>query len=91
MPVDEYRAISNTFLIKSIKSGIAKIISIERLMNDIYNQYDSDVITEDTIDVKEPRAYVVVLYNDNYTTMDFVVFVLETIFYHPRVMAEKIR
>ncbi len=59
-------------------------------MNDTSLEYDSDVITKDSIDVKEPRLYHVILYNDHYTTMDFVVFVLETIFHHPRPISEKI-
>ena len=53
-------------------------------------EFESDVITEHDIDVKEPKPYHVVLYNDNYTTMDFVVHVLETIFHHPPRVAEKI-
>lgn len=53
-------------------------------------EFDSDVTTEDTIDVKLPRHYHVVLYNDHYTTMEFVVHVLESIFHHPRPRAEQI-
>lgn len=59
-------------------------------MNKISNEFDSDVITDHNINVKEPRHYNVVLYNDNYTTMDFVVQVLTTIFHHPVDIAEKI-
>jgi ATP-dependent Clp protease adaptor protein ClpS len=59
-------------------------------MADISHEFESDVITEQDIDVKEPKPYHVVLYNDNYTTMDFVVYVLETIFHHPRNIAEKV-
>ncbi len=59
-------------------------------MNEIDNEFDSDVITEDIIDVKEPKLYNVILYNDNYTMMDFVVFVLETIFHHSKNLANKI-
>jgi ATP-dependent Clp protease adaptor protein ClpS len=59
-------------------------------MNTIYNQFDSEVTTNHRIDVKEPKAYNVVLYNDNYTTMEFVVFILETVFHHPKDVAQKI-
>jgi ATP-dependent Clp protease adaptor protein ClpS len=36
--------------------------------------------TESHLELKEPPQYRVLLHNDNYTTMDFVVFVLETVF-----------
>lgn len=36
--------------------------------------------TEDSTDLAEPQQYKVLLHNDNYTTMDFVVQVLETVF-----------
>ncbi|MBN1464931.1 ATP-dependent Clp protease adapter ClpS [candidate division KSB1 bacterium] len=41
----------------------------------------SDVVTQQDIDIEEPKLYKVLLHNDNYTTMEFVVQVLETIFY----------
>ncbi len=59
-------------------------------MSDIANEFESDVLTKDHVDVKQPRPYHVVLYNDDYTTMEFVVLVLETIFHHARPAAEKI-
>jgi len=59
-------------------------------MNELGNEFDSDVITEDNIDVKKPNPYNVILYNDDYTTMEFVVFILETIFHHPKNIADKI-
>jgi len=40
--------------------------------------------------LKPPSKYAVVLYNDNYTPMDFVVFVLQEIFGHPFERAERI-
>ena len=40
--------------------------------------------------LKPPSKYAVVLYNDNYTPMDFVVFVLQEIFDHPFERAERI-
>jgi ATP-dependent Clp protease adaptor protein ClpS len=59
-------------------------------MSEIGHEFDSDILTEDRIDVKQPKSYHVVLYNDDYTTMEFVVYVLETVFHHPQPVAEKI-
>ena len=59
-------------------------------MSEIGHEFESDVITEHHIDVKKPKPYHVVLYNDDYTTMEFVVYVLETVFHHLRPIAEKI-
>ena len=59
-------------------------------MSDIGHEFESDVITEQDIEVREPRSYHVILYNDNYTTMEFVVYVLQAVFHHPAAVAEKI-
>ena len=59
-------------------------------MSEFGYQFEGEVITEQDIELKEPRSYHVVLYNDNYTTMEFVVFVLETIFRHSGEAAQKI-
>jgi ATP-dependent Clp protease adaptor protein ClpS len=40
----------------------------------------SDTLTEKKIRVRKPRQYKVLLLNDDYTTMEFVVSILETIF-----------
>jgi len=40
--------------------------------------------------LKPPPKYAVVLHNDNYTPMDFVVYVLQEVFNHPFERAERI-
>ena len=46
--------------------------------------------TEDQTDLREPKMYRVILHNDHYTTMDFVVDVLVKVFHKPAVEATKI-
>ena len=40
--------------------------------------------------LKKPRLYKVLLHNDDYTTMEFVVSVLESVFGHPAPVAMRI-
>lgn len=48
------------------------------------SQYDrdmeSDVVTKKKKKTKKPKRYRVIFHNDDYTTMEFVVQILETIF-----------
>lgn len=41
---------------------------------------ESENSVEDSIETREPGEYKVILHNDNYTTMDFVVKVLTSVF-----------
>ena len=48
------------------------------------------VLTENTIETKEPRLYKVLLHNDDYTSMEFVIAILETVFHKSANDATKI-
>lgn len=45
------------------------------------NERDFDVLTESETKLKKPPLYKVLLHNDDYTTMEFVVYVLRTVFH----------
>ena len=47
------------------------------------NEEDGQVTTEHSHEVKEPSMYRVVLLNDDYTPMEFVVWILQTVFHKP--------
>ena len=57
--------------------------------NDILDQ-ELGVITKDKPEVKKPNMYAVVLINDDYTPMEFVIYVLQTIFKKSYEEAKKI-
>jgi ATP-dependent Clp protease adaptor protein ClpS len=41
---------------------------------------DADVLTESETKLEKPKLFKVILHNDDFTTMEFVVFVLEYVF-----------
>lgn len=57
---------------------------------DMSEQYGGQLKEEIREDVKEPDMYRVILLNDDYTTTDFVVEVLVSIFHKPPIEAAKI-
>jgi ATP-dependent Clp protease adaptor protein ClpS len=48
--------------------------------NDEISGTDHELLLEDKQELKKPSLYKVILHNDDYTTMEFVVFVLQSIF-----------
>ena len=53
-------------------------------------QTDSELLERTRQETKKPELYKVLLLNDDYTTMDFVVEVLETIFHKQPAEAHRI-
>ena len=49
-------------------------------MADNRSKEQGDVLTKDEIRTKEPPMFKVVLLNDDYTTMEFVIMILQTVF-----------
>ena len=54
------------------------------------SRFDEDVETITRQETKKPPLYKVFLLNDDYTTMDFVVHILETVFHKPPPEATQI-
>lgn len=42
--------------------------------------HDGDLETIEKIKIKRPSRYKVILHNDDYTTMEFVIYILQTVF-----------
>ncbi len=59
-------------------------------MTKIFEQDESDISLDDKVRVEEPKKYRVLLHNDDYTTMEFVVMILEDIFNKSTAEAQEI-
>ena len=55
-----------------------------------HDESDGDLATDEKLRVERPRRYVVVLHNDDYTTMEFVVHVLEKFFHMGETEATRV-
>ena len=53
---------------------------------------ETNIVTKqkDVVKIKKPKQYKVVMYNDDYTTMEFVIIVLVNVFNKKLIEAEKI-
>ena len=61
-----------------------------RDQNDRDTDLDHGVVTETEKKLKKPPLYKVLLHNDDYTTMEFVVYILQTVFRHDATKATQI-
>jgi ATP-dependent Clp protease adaptor protein ClpS len=59
-------------------------------MADSERQTGGDVLERTRQQTNEPRMFKVLLLNDDYTTMDFVIEILETVFHKPPAEAYRI-
>lgn len=57
-------------------------------MSSKQNNDQTEVLTKEEIKTKEPSMYKVILLNDDYTSMEFVVQILETVFHKTPVEAK---
>src|SRR5918911_4811670 len=53
-------------------------------------ELEEQVVAESKPRLKKPPLYKVLLHNDDYTTMEFVVYVLQSVFHHPSTKATQI-
>ena len=50
-------------------------------------EHDGEVLTESETKLEKPKLYKVILHNDDFTTMDFVVFILVHVFLRSEIEA----
>lgn len=54
------------------------------------NHEDSDIAIIDKQEIKIPKKYKVIMHNDDYTTMEFVIYVLKRFFHKKQSEAQQI-
>lgn len=60
-----------------------------QIMQDATN-FETSVISKASQEIKEPSMYKVLLHNDDFTPMDFVVRILQEVFHKDQMVANKI-
>lgn len=53
-------------------------------------RHEDAAVAETAEEVEEPKLYKVLIHNDDFTTMDFVIYVLRTIFHHRETEAVRL-
>ncbi len=80
--IDDNNIISQPFTTKTLTvSTLADSTLISNVHFEEDEALESDVLSEKEA-LKEPPLYAVIMYNDDYTPMDFVVFMLVSEFHH---------
>ena len=66
--------------------------SIKSSFDDFDSEHkeDESVVTIEKVKIKRPPLYKVILHNDDYTTMEFVIVVLQKIFHKTSIEAENL-
>ncbi|MBW3670637.1 MAG: ATP-dependent Clp protease adaptor ClpS [Acidobacteria bacterium] len=59
-------------------------------MSRFQTSHEDATVAETAEEIGEPKLYKVLLHNDDFTTMDFVIYVLRTIFHHQETEAVRL-
>ncbi len=65
-------------------------MEINKFLGSSMSSDHGQTILDDSVKVKLPKKFHVILHNDDYTTMEFVIFVLKAVFHKSGEVAEKI-
>ena len=74
----------------STRYMLTLIAQIQKSLLQDMEQQQTSVKERENINIKEPRRYKVVIHNDDFTTMEFVVKVLTAVFYKSTPEAESL-
>ena len=75
--------------ITQVQERFENVLTLEGMAAEDY-EHDEAVITETDKKVEKPPLYKVLLHNDDYTTMEFVVYVLQSVFHHDELESIRI-
>ena len=55
-----------------------------------FEREDTDILDEDDVEVMEPSDYAVIIFNDNVSTFELVIYILMNIFHRSKEEAEEL-